>query len=591
MPSARIRTERLWRAVAGPARRGRWALALLMMPALFVPPAPGLAQTAGDTQALNAALTRLAQNPLDAGALIEAGSAALAMGDAEAAIGFFSRANQVAPSNGRAKAGLASAYVHNEDPFTAIRLFAEAEQAGPLYADAVVDRGLAYDLVGDNVTAQRLYRLAGPRYDEALRRLSLSLAISGDKRGSEAALAPLLARQDKSAWRVRAFALAILGETAQAESIANATLPAGLSAAISPYLRYMGQLTPAQQAAAANLGHFPRASEIGRDDPRIAAYARPAARPSAKGPGAGLIPAGEPLGKRTTQRQTRDERERQSTRRRDRDRDRQASRERVRPPEPVVATTSSPAPVPAASAPAAAVARPAASPVTAPAGSALAATQAAQASAPAAAAPPLALAEPRREVAPTRPVQGPSFELLASGADKTPETATAPPPAQSSAPASPPAAAPAAAAAIGPPAPANLADAFAEFNRPTISTAPAPGAVDVRRIAPTRAAPKETKPAPPAQPSRIWVQVATGRDRKALAFDWRKMSRQNPAIFKSRKPYVTAWNQTNRLLTGPFESEAKASEFMNLLRKEEVAGAFLWTSPAGQVVDELGGVK
>jgi hypothetical protein len=85
--------------------------------------------------------------------------------------------------------------------------------------------------------------------------------------------------------------------------------------------------------------------------------------------------------------------------------------------------------------------------------------------------------------------------------------------------------------------------------------------------------------------------VATGRDRKALAFDWRKMSRQNPAIFKSRKPYVTAWNQTNRLLTGPFESEAKASEFMNLLRKEEVAGAFLWTSPAGQVVDELGGVK
>ena len=44
---------------------------------------------------------------------------------------------------------------------------------------------------------------------------------------------------------------------------------------------------------------------------------------------------------------------------------------------------------------------------------------------------------------------------------------------------------------------------------------------------------------------------------------------------------------TNRLLTGPFESEAAASDYLGKLRKAEVDGAFMWTSPAGQVVDDL----
>jgi hypothetical protein len=101
------------------------------------------------------------------------------------------------------------------------------------------------------------------------------------------------------------------------------------------------------------------------------------------------------------------------------------------------------------------------------------------------------------------------------------------------------------------------------------------------------AAPKEAKPAAPPQPSRIWVQVATGRDKRALAFDWRKMVRENASLFRSRKPYVATWGQTNRLLTGPFATEAAAVDYINKLRKEDVAGAFLWTSPAGQVVDDL----
>lgn len=583
MPRARTAIAASW--IAGLAGAVLAPVAEAQSPTASRP----LAQSApsGDSVALNAALARLARNPRDTAALIDAGTAALATGDADAAIGFFTRAEQVQPGNARAKAGLAGAHVRNEDPFTAIRLFAEAEQAGPLSSSLVADRGLAYDLVGDNVTAQRYYRLAGPANDEALRRLSLSLAIAGDKRGSESALSPLLTRQDKSAWRVRAFSLAILGDTEQAVSIANAMMPAGLAAGIAPYLRYMRQLTPAQQAAAANLGHFPRASEIGRDDPRIAQYSRPVARAAQTGPDAGLIPAGEPLGKREAERLARQDRERQ--RDRDRERSRQASRQRERPPEPIVATITT-TPAPSVAPRVAAIARPA-PPIAV-------ATSRPSASPPPASPPPVApnapvvvarLPEPvPAGLAPTpaapRPVQGPSFDLLpASGRAPVLAPAPAAVPVQAA-----PALAPAATPAAPPSAPRSLAEVFSEFARPTISTTPAPGSVDVRRIAPTRpAAPKEVKPAVPAQPSRIWVQVATGRDKRALAFDWRKMSREHAALFRSRKPYVADWGQTNRLLAGPFESEAVAGEFINKLRKAEVAGAFLWTSPAGQVVDDL----
>jgi len=565
MPAARITLTLTWLGLA--------SLAALAPAAL--------AQTSADTQALNAALTRLAGNPRDPAALIDAGNAALSMGDGDAAAGFFSRAEEVAPGNPRAKAGLARAAVYTMEPFTAIRLFGEAERAGPLTGDALIDRGLAHDLVGDNVTAQRYYRLAGPANSEALRRLSLSLAISGDKRASEATLAPLLARQDKSAWRVRAFSLAILGETAQAVSIATATLPAGLAGGISPYLKYMGQLTRAQQAAAANLGHFPRASEIGRDDPRIAQLARPAAAPVARGADAGLIPSGQPLGKAAAQRQ---EQVRKADAKRERERAKQASRERIRPPDPVVTTTTTAVALAPAAAPPAAPA-PAARPV------ALAAAKPAAAARPATSAAAPVLASPARPIGPPaqdRPVQGPSFELLAAPAKQPatvtpqPSAAPPPPPVQQSAPPPPPL------PQSKPPAPQSLADAFSEFTRPTISTTPAPGSVDVRKIKAAKPTPpKAAKPAPPPHPSRIWVQVATGRDKKALAFDWRKMAKQSASLFKGRKPYVTAWNQTNRLLTGPFETEAAASSFMNQLRKEDIAGAFLWTSPAGQVVDNL----
>src|SRR5690606_22251129 len=99
------------------------------------------------------------------------------------------------------------------------------------------------------------------------------------------------------AYRARAFALAILGKDDEAVSIAETMLPERLSGRMTPYLRYMPRLTRAQQAAAANLGVFPHAAQIGRDDPALAAYVPPA---PARGPvpsvDARLVPSGEALG-------------------------------------------------------------------------------------------------------------------------------------------------------------------------------------------------------------------------------------------------------------------------------------------------------
>ena len=148
-------------------------------------------------------------------------------------------------------------------------------------------------------------------------------------------------------------------------------------------------------------------------------------------------------------------------------------------------------------------------------------------------------------------------------------------------------------APVAAPAPRSLADVFAEFTRPTTDATPAAGAVDLRRIKPGRPEAKKpaepVKPPPPSHPSRIWVQIATGRDKAALGYDWRRMTREKAEALRGKAAFVSAWGQTNRLLTGPFPSESAANSFIAQLRRADVDGAFVWTSPAGQVVDSLAG--
>ncbi len=586
-----------------------------------------------DNLSLNAALARLGRNPRDLEALIDAGNAALSMGDVDAAVGFFGRADQISPGNPRVKAGLAGSLVRSENPFEAIPMFDAAEREGAPLSSLAADRGLAYDLVGDNATAQRFYRQAlnGENSEEATRRLALSLAIARDRAGSEAALSPLLTRQDKSAWRTRAFALAILGQQEEAVSIAYATLPKELAASISPYLRYMPRLTPAQQAAAANFGHFPRAAEIGVDDPRVAAFAK--ARPALASADSTLIPRGEPLGRGRNQRNARAERtaaavpaapppraappEPPKSGREDSSEHGPATRTitaaapqipAAAPPRVAAALIAPPQPAPAVPAPAvpavkapvatAAVTVVSAIPVPAPLHPAgmpretsasgtsdpgfdlaqiPATTPSVAASMPAAPAPQV--------ITPAPQVMTPAPQVITPA----PQALTAPPPVPASNRPS----------SVPPPARSrNLAEAFSEFAAVPSDVAPAAGAVDMRRITPARPAPDPRAaavakpgaaklPPAPSHPSRIWVQVATGRDTSALGYDWRRISRSAADACRGKKPWISAWGQTNRLLVGPFESEAATNVFMAQLRRADVTGSFVWTSPAGQVVDAL----
>lgn len=261
-------------------------------PVEVVQPTPG-----PEVASLNAALTRLANNPRSVDALIDAGTAALDVGDVDAAIGFFGRADELSPGNPRAKMGMAAGFMRSDRPIDALRLFAEAERAGASAAALAGDRGLAFDLVGDNAHAQEQYRSALARRDDPaiVRRLALSQAIAGDRRAFEQTLLPLLQKRDLAAYRTRAFGLAILNETKEAQQITDAVMPKQMAAQVRPYLDYMPQLTKAQQAAAANLGRFPQASRIGRDDPQMAQYAT-SSSPAVRQAGSNLEPRGVPLG-------------------------------------------------------------------------------------------------------------------------------------------------------------------------------------------------------------------------------------------------------------------------------------------------------
>lgn len=247
-------------------------------------------------QRLNRALLELARSPNSVSVLLEAGDASLAVDDLDAAIGFYGNAAEKDPSNPRTKLGLARVYLRSGRPVEALPLLDEAQGAGAVLRDVLGPRALAYDLVGNQQAAQAAYSQAielSPDDDELRRRLAISQAISGNSSGFEETLAPLIEARDLAAFRARAFGLAILGEQERAEGIVNSVMPPDISARINPYLAYMPRLTPAQQAAAANLGIFPRAAEIGREDPRIARFAREG------GAGSRLEPQGEPLGSLT----------------------------------------------------------------------------------------------------------------------------------------------------------------------------------------------------------------------------------------------------------------------------------------------------
>ena len=589
---------------------------------------------------LSAALSQLSRDPRNVDSLVNAGIAASKLGDFEAAVGFFKRGQALAPSNPRLLAGLAGALVRQGDAAAAIPMFAQALAAGAPASSIAADRGLAYDLVGDPLSAQRYYSQAlstGVDAEEVTRRLAISQAISGDGTAMEKTLLPLLKKQDKASWRTRVFGLAILGQEREANRIVKTLHPGTLANGITPYLQYMPRLTRAQQAAAANLGVFPRASEIGRDEARIAALAPSG---SARDAGKALVPAGKPLGpgesgaRAVSAREQRrlaklaEAKSRREAKLAEEQRKREtrvavnASRQpRVAPPEvmparedaptvetgftvrsaapvppvaeilegrrvpepPVAAPAPAPAPVPSV-----AVAQPA--PVPAMSVTLAAAT-------PTTTAPPTTfVAQPAPTVAspivaasPAEPaVSAPGFDLARLPGSPALAQPVVAPVAAVVAPQPTPAPAPA-----SPPVP-SFGALFADLGKPTAAIDPAAGAVDLRKIKPARPQVKpkpevdpKAKKAAPSHPSRIWVQLGIGQKLAALSQDWRRMEKANPTLFKGKSPFTARLNQTNRLLTGPFSLQKEANRFIDALVKAGASRPLLWTSPAGEVVDDL----
>lgn len=430
---------------------------------------------------LNEALMRVARSPRDTGALVDAGRAALRLGDADAALGFFRRADQVSPGNAAIKAQIAGVLVTADKPVEAIGYYDDAERAGGDTGSFAGARGLAYDLVGDNGTAQRWYQVAlarNPGDDEVRQRYALSLAIAGDSRAADSVLAPLIQKQDRSAWRVRTFIMAISGKEDEAVSIARATMPADLAQGISPYLRYMSRLTRAQQAAAANFGRFPRAADIGRDDQTVREYAL--AHPPAA-VGAALVPSGEPMGGAASASRTRVSREkrRRPGRGGEEDAARLARGEAPQPPVPVTGKRTAQAelpPVPA-SAPA-----PAPTPTPAPAPVRMAqaelppVTRQTGTPVPAptpASAPVPALSPAPTQTARTQAVATPGFTSVPQTAKDVPTPTPAPTPAVTPAPAPTPVRTAEAAPAPAP-APSTPSFDLAMIDKPRSAVAPTP---------------------------------------------------------------------------------------------------------------------
>ena len=133
------------------------------------------------SSALARYLRTLAQDPKDFDSLIGAGRAALEIGDTEAAAGFFARADEVDPRSPLPQAGMGAVLADNGNAKAAMPYFTRALQLGATQATIACDRGLAYDLLGQQAKAQAVYRVAlsGPDADEA-RRIGRRRGEDGD---------------------------------------------------------------------------------------------------------------------------------------------------------------------------------------------------------------------------------------------------------------------------------------------------------------------------------------------------------------------------------------------------------------------------
>jgi len=110
----------------------------------------------------------------------------------------------------------------------------------------------------------------------------------------------------------------------------------------------------------------------------------------------------------------------------------------------------------------------------------------------------------------------------------------------------------------------------------------------VKRELPTPppATTKPKEPPKPVHPSRVWVQVATGKNVKAFGFDWRRISKDAGAPLAKLNPHTTPWGEANRLLAGPVDSRETAQALVRELKAKGV-DSFLYVSPDGEEIQAV----
>ena len=198
-------------------------------PPSFSNKAPGLdvadaalASGAPET-ALRIAQRILATDSSNVAAMIRAGEAQAALGQRDAAAQTFNRALAIAPNRPEAALGLGRLQLAT-DPAAAVALFQRLIDRDPHNVAALIDFGIAKDLLGHHGDAQQAYRRAlalEPDRHAASINLGLSLAISGDPQQGLGILRPL-ANGPEATPRSRqdlAVALALAGDNDAAATV------------------------------------------------------------------------------------------------------------------------------------------------------------------------------------------------------------------------------------------------------------------------------------------------------------------------------------------------------------------------------------
>lgn len=584
---------------------------------------------------LRAAMRRISFSPTDADALADAGNASLALGDANAALNFFTRANALRPNNSRIVSGLAIATVRTENPFEALRLFDDAIRLGANERSIAADRALAFDLLGNFGRAQQDYKLArtAATSDDVLIRQAVSLSLAGRKEEADAMLVPLLQVNNVRAWRARAFMLAARGDLRESNKVAQGFMDAGSIQRMERFFRLMPTLTGAQQAAAIHLGHFPVSQYVGRDSEQVRKVA--AALPTVEIPRGDnrLIPSGAPLGPKSAN---------ATSAKIDPKKERKQDRKARESEEVKLAVANIPdslklpktdtarlgtavaraqleeaqsARIASANIgvlPAPESARPLVRVVTPTRENALPIATSTASRLPPATSTGLAAASTppavTQDIQPTVPAQasvtnrlppatsnGPPGPLTSSVVTTTP-VAIQP---EISAPLAP---TQLAASIVAVPASSafDLGALVSSIEIPESEQVPSQVPVDLKKLKPAvsktaavdtaktaKVDPKavtKTK-AEGANPARLWVQIATG-EASALGFDYRKWVKKNPELFKAQNAWTSPWGKTARLLVGPFV-DMKAAKKWEADFKKAGGGSFTWKSEAGVPVNPL----